>query len=194
MEDFTTLLNITYNNVRPQRGKVLISQPLMTDGCFARSVVLITDHSKGGTIGFLLNKWLQIALEDVILDFPGTGLQLSIGGPVQASTLHYLHTFDDIPGALKISNGVYWGGDINIVRKMLTMSVMNAENIRFFIGYSGWTAGQLDEELKSNSWLVGDISPERIISQANNLWRDSVRSMGEDYFQWTNLPVNPVFN
>ena len=194
MEDFTAFLNITYNNVRPQRGKVLISQPLLSDGCFGRSVVLITEYSKDGTIGLILNKWMEVALEDLLEDFPGKGLQLSLGGPLRANTLLYLHTFDNVPGSIKIFNGIYWGGDLNEVCRLLSLSVMKPENIRFFLGYSGWTAGQLEDELKSNSWLVGDLQPRQIICPTYNLWKESVRSMGDEYMQWTNMPENPAFN
>ena len=194
MKDFTDLLNITYNNVRPQRGKVLISQPFMYDCCFNRAVVLITEYSKDGTIGFVLNKWLQVGVDDLIEDFPGGESQLSIGGPLQADTLHYLHTFDNIPGSIKIVNGIYWGGNIDVVRKLLAVSIMKPEDIRFFIGYSGWIGGQLDDELKSDTWLVGDIRPSQILRPTRDLWRDSVKSMGDEYQRWTNFPKNPIFN
>ena len=194
MKDFSDLFNITYNNMRPQRGKILISQPFMADGCFSRSVILITEYSKDGTIGFILNKWLQITFDDIIEDFPCGESQLSIGGPVQANTLHYLHTFDNIPGAIEIVKGIYWGGNIDVVRKLLAVSIMKPEEIRFFIGYSGWIAGQLDDELKSNSWLVGDIRPSQIINPSRNLWQDVVKSMGKKYQHWTNLPENPSLN
>ena len=194
MEDFANLLNITYNNIRPQRGKILISQPLLMDGCFRRSVVLITEYSKNGAVGFILNKWLQIALDDILEGFPGGGSQLSIGGPLHANTLHYLHTHDNVPGAIKIVNGIYWGGNIDVVRKLLSMSIMKPEDIRFFIGYSAWIAGQLDDELKSDSWLVGDIRPSQIIRPSHNLWKSSVRSVGDEYHQWTNFPENPGLN
>jgi putative transcriptional regulator len=194
MEDITNLLNITYNNVRPQRGKVLISQPLMMDGCFRRSVVLLTEYSKKGAIGFVLNKMLNISIDDLVDDFPAGESQLSIGGPVAANTLHYLHTFANIPDAVEIVNGSYWGGNIEVVLKLLTVSILKPENIRFFLGYSGWTGRQLDDELKTHSWLVTDIRPSQIIHPPRNLWQDSVKNMGEPYQLWTNFPENPALN
>lgn len=194
MEDLTDLLHITYNNIRPQKGKVLISQPLMMDGCFRRSVVLLTEYSENGAIGFVLNKQLPIAIDNVMEDFPADDLFLSIGGPVAANTLHYLHTFAHIPDAIEIVNGIYWGGNIDAVRKLLSISVMGSGDIRFFLGYSGWTGGQLDDELKNHSWLVADIRPSQIIRPSRNLWQDSVRNMGERYHLWTTFPENPAFN
>jgi len=194
MEDLKNILNITYNNVRPRKGKVLISQPLMMDGCFRRSVVLLTEYSKIGAVGFILNKWLQIAIDDVMEDFPAGESQLSIGGPVAVHTLHYLHTFAHIPDAIEIVNGIYWGGNIDVVRKLLSISIMKPEDIRFFLGYSGWTDGQLEDELKKHSWLVSDIKPCQIIHPPHDLWQDSVKNMGEPYQLWTTFPENPVLN
>ena len=194
MEDLTDLLNIAYNNVCPQKGKVLISQPLMMDGCFRRSVILLVEYSEKGAVGFILNKWLPIAIDDVIDEFPEEDSLLSIGGPVAANTLHYLHTFAHIPDAIEIVNGVYWGGNFEVVRRYLSISVMKPDDIRFFLGYSGWTGGQLDEELKKNSWLVGDIRASQIICPSCDLWQDSVKNMGEKYQLWTSFPENPGFN
>jgi putative transcriptional regulator len=194
MVELTDLLNITYNNIRPQRGKILISQPFMSDGCFRRSVVLLTDYSIKGAVGFVLNKWLPIALDNLLEDFPAGESYLSIGGPVATNTLHYLHTVDSIPGSVEICNGIYWGGNIEVVRKLLTVSIMKPDNIRFFLGYSGWTDGQLEEELKTNSWLVGDIRPSQIIRPIRDLWQDAVKNMGDKYQLWTTLPENPIYN
>jgi len=194
MNNLSDLLHITYNKVRPQKGKVLISQPFMMDGCFRRSVVLLTQYSKKGAVGFVLNKWLQICIGDLVDDFPAEDSKLSIGGPVAADTLHYLHTFAHIPNAIEIVNGIYWGGNFDVVRKLLSISVMKPGNIRFFLGYSGWTDGQLDDELKNDSWLVGDIRPAQIINPANDLWQEAIKNVGDEYHLWTTFPENPGYN
>jgi len=194
MENLTDILNITYNNVRPKKGKILISQPFMSDGCFKRSVVLLTEISKDAAIGFVLNKPLLIAIDDLTDDFPEGDFQLSIGGPVATNTLHYLHTFAHIPEAIEVVNGVYWGGNIEVVRQLLSISIMKSEHIRFFLGYSGWSAGQLEKELMNNSWLVGDVRPAQIICPSRDLWQESVKNMGEPYQLWTTFPENPGYN
>lgn len=194
MDEISDFLNITYNNVLPQKGKVLISQPFLSDGYFKRSVVLLTEYSGDGAVGFLLNKRLNITLGDMMDDFPSNESPLSIGGPVSTNTLHYLHTFDNIPDAVEIVNGIYWGGNIDVIRKLLSTSIMKPENIRFFLGYSGWTSGQLDEELKNDSWLVGDIRPMLIIHPPADLWHESVKNMGDKYKMWVTFPEDPGFN
>lgn len=194
MEKITDLLNITYNNVRPQKGKVLVSQPFMLDGCFKRAVVLLTEYSENGAVGFVLNKSIHLKLGDMMDDFPAEDSVLSIGGPVQTNTLHYLHTFNNIPDAIEVINGIYWGGDIEVVRKLLSIGIMKSDDIRFFLGYSGWTSGQLDEELKNDSWLVGDVRPAYIINPSQDLWQESVRNMGDKYKLWVTFPENPGHN
>ncbi len=194
MEKITDLLNITYNNVLPQKGKVLVSQPFLSDGCFKRSVVLLTEYSETGAIGFVLNKVLNIRLGEMMDDFPSEDSILSIGGPVSTNTLHYLHTFANIPDAIEVVNGIYWGGHIDVIRKLLSTMIMKPEDIRFFLGYSGWTEGQLDEELKNDSWLVGDIRPKYIINPSEDLWQESVKNMGDKYKLWVTFPEDPGFN
>jgi len=194
MVEFSELLNINYNNISPQKGKVLISQPFMSDGCFRRAVILLTKYADDGAVGFILNKWLPIPVDAILDDFPTESTQLSIGGPVAANTLHYIHSHDGIPDAIEIIDGIYWGGKFEVVRKLLSFSILKPENIRFFLGYSGWTGGQLEHELKSDSWLVGDIVSSQIINPSRDLWKDAVRNMGDEYLSWTNLPENPALN
>lgn len=195
MDTFADLLNLTSNNVPPQKGKVLISQPFMADGCFHRSVVLLVEYSRDGAVGFVLNKPLKINLDDLTDDFEASApLHLSVGGPVATDTLHFLHTFEHIPDASEIVRGIYWGGNPDTVRRLLSLSILKPADIRFFIGYSGWTAGQLDDELKRNSWLVSNIRPSQIIHPQRNLWRESVQAMGAPYQIWTTFPENPTYN
>jgi len=194
MEDLSDFLNITYNNVLPQKGKVLISQPFMHDGCFKRSVVLLTQYSENGAVGYVLNKPLSMSIEGLIGDFSSGETPLSIGGPVASNTLHYLHTFRQVPDAIEILSGIYWGGNFETISQLLSMSVMKPDDIRFFLGYAGWSKGQLDEELQKNSWLVGDIRPSQIIQPSPDLWKQSVKRMGEPYQIWTTFPENPGYN
>lgn len=194
MKNLSELLHIAYNNIRPRKGKVLISQPFMADGCFKRSVVLLTEYSENGAIGLVLNKRLRVTMGELMKDFPVAEAPLSVGGPVSTDTLHYLHTFNNIPDAVEIVNGIYWGGNIDVVRKLLSMAVMKPDDIRFFAGYAGWNNGQLDDELKNDSWMIGDIRPALIINPSRDLWMDSVKALGEKYHLWTTLPEHPELN
>ena len=195
MDEIDDFLNIAYNKVLPQKGKVLISRPYMVDECFGRSVVLLTEYSEKGAVGFVLNKPLGVNLGELTDQFPsGGGSPLSMGGPVSLDTLHYLHTFGNIPGAGEVVDGIYWGGDVDVIRKFLSLSVMTPADIRFFTGYSGWSAGQLEQELETDSWLVGDIPAEKIIRPTPDLWKEALKSLGDRYKIWADFPENPALN
>ena len=75
-------LNIGHENLIPQQGRILISEPLLSDTYFKRSVVLITEHNENGTVGFVLNKPIELMINEVLGDFPQFEAQVYIGGPV----------------------------------------------------------------------------------------------------------------
>lgn len=188
--------NKKFNITPPAPGRVLISEPLLQDFYFRRSVVLLADHSDEGTFGLILNKPVDVRFNDVIKGFPNFRAPLYLGGPVQTSNLYFIHTFgNQIGGSMKIQEGLYWGGDIEQVKEMMTLNQLTPNNIRFFIGYSGWVSKQLDRELDENSWVVSSASTEQLImSNPENLWRDIVRTLGKDFALWANYPPDPLLN
>src|SRR5271157_5478374 len=119
MELDINIFKIEYNKVAPKKGRVLVSEPFLKDTYFKRSLVLLTDHSSDGAIGFVLNKPLDIKASEVINDFPDFGASVSIGGPVSTNTIHYLHTVGSlIPNSVHIIENVYWGGNFEIMREL----------------------------------------------------------------------------
>ncbi|MBN1158723.1 MAG: YqgE/AlgH family protein [Bacteroidales bacterium] len=186
----------TENTLKPQKGRVLISEPFLMDNYFKRSIVLLTEHSEEGTVGFVLNKPVNIRINEVMNDFPDVEATVSLGGPVQTNTLHYIHTMGDIiPSSVKVLNNIFWGGDFEVVKRLLESGNLNASNIRFFLGYSGWQSNQLDDELTENSWIIADISPEEIMTPMNkHFWKKALNRMGAKYQMWANFPENPQMN
>jgi putative transcriptional regulator len=184
------------HNLTPQKGRVLISEPFLTDNYFKRSIVLITEHSDEGTVGFVLNKPVNLKINEIVSDFPQTDAIVSLGGPVQTNTLHYLHTLGDIiPNSVRIFENIYWAGDFEIVKRLLESGNILCDNIRFFLGYSGWSAHQLDNELAEDAWIVSELSPEEIMSPMNrHFWNKTLTRMGKKYQMWANFPENPQMN
>jgi putative transcriptional regulator len=184
------------NNLVPSKGKILISEPFLQDNYFKRSIVLLTEHTEEGTVGFVLNKPVNLRVDEVVSDFPKTDAMVSIGGPVSTNTLHYIHTLGDIiPGSVKVIENVYWGGDFDVVKKLVESGNLNKENVRFFLGYSGWRANQLDDELAANAWVVAEIDPQEIMVPMNKLkWSATLKRMGKKFEMWTNFPENPQMN
>lgn len=195
MELDFSIFKIEYNKVEPKRGRVLISEPFLQDNYFKRSLVLLTEYTPQGAVGFVLNKSLDVSINDVIEDFPKFNGAVSIGGPVSTNTIHYLHTLGDlIPNSEPVIGNIYWGGDFDTVKNMIRANQIQPSQIRFFLGYSGWQAGQLESELNRNSWLVSELKPIEIMGYNSNIWKESLETLGERYKMWANFPENPGLN
>ncbi|HEY4785373.1 MAG TPA: YqgE/AlgH family protein [Bacteroidales bacterium] len=195
MELDFNIFKIEYNKVAPQKGRVLVSEPFLQDTYFKRSLVLLTEHSEEGAVGFVLNKPLEVKVNEVMNDFPISQASVSIGGPVSTNTIHYLHTLgDEIPNSVHVLGNIYWGGDFDSVKEMLRSGEISPDQIRFFLGYSGWHAGQLENELEQNSWLVTEIKPSQIMKPNSNIWKNTLSQLGEKYRIWANFPENPGLN
>jgi putative transcriptional regulator len=196
MKDFKDLLKIKSNNVKPEGGKILISEPFLQDYFFKRSVILLAEHNDEGTFGVIVNKPVKARFNDVVKDFPEFNSKIFLGGPVQSDSLFFLHTIGEaIENSLEIMPGIYWGGDIEQVREMISLEQIKPAQIRFFIGYSGWAPKQLDDELERNSWVVSQIGIEDIFrTTPSMLWTRSLRKLGGEYAHWINFPDDPSDN
>ena len=180
----------------PGKGKILISEPFLPDTFFNRSIVYLTDHNPKGSVGFILNKKLDIKICDAVSGFEGWNENLNMGGPVAPDTLHYLHNLGHlIPKSVRVDGDIYWGGDIGIIRKLIQSSTINQSQIRFFLGYSGWSAGQLERELKENSWVIAKVKSDTIMnSRGLDTWKRVLRSFKNKYRMWADFPESPEMN
>lgn len=177
-------------------GILLIADPFLKDPNFTRTVILLCEHQESGSLGFVINKKLEYTLDDLIPEAAGLKLPIFFGGPVQVDTLHFLHLYPDlIPGSRKLGDGVSWGGDFELTLTMLRNGQINPERIRFYIGYSGWGVGQLDDELKGKSWLT-TTARRRVVfhNPLEETWKEAVKLMGKDYEMLTNFPLDPQLN
>ena len=196
MNDINDILKIKTNDIKPSKGKILISEPFLIDYYFKRSVVLLAEHNEDGTFGLIINKPVDIALSDVLHDFPEFDSPVYLGGPVKTDNLYFIHTLADrIENSLQIIDGLYWGGDIELVKELIKLGEITPRDIKFFVGYSGWVSKQLEGELARNSWLVNTIKAKQVMeSNPQKLWKDSLKKLGGEYAYWTNFPSDPVMN
>jgi putative transcriptional regulator len=190
------LLVMPLNNIKPAKGRLLIAEPGISEMYFKRSVVLITEHNDEGTIGFVLNKPVDLKLHDALVDFDGFSNDLYLGGPVSKSNLFYIHTLGEkIEGARKILNGLYWGGEFEMIKDLIKSKQAHPSEIKFFIGYSGWDAGQLEAELEVNSWVVAPTNSEEIMTlKTDEIWGQVLKGMGRDIALLAYFPENPLLN
>ncbi|HKM94269.1 MAG TPA: YqgE/AlgH family protein [Prolixibacteraceae bacterium] len=189
------IFKIKSNNVVPKKGRILIAEPFLPGSYFNRSIVYIVEHNANGTVGFILNKPVDFQVKDFQNEFPTYEDKIYIGGPVSIESLYYIHSFGrNIEGSIHIQDNLYWGGNFEQIKSMINDQIPLLNQIRFFLGYSGWDKEQLKEELNEDSWLVADIAPELVLSHDKELWSEMVKEQGGKYKLWQNFPENPSMN
>jgi len=183
------------NTHKPFKGCFLISEPFLPDPNFKRKVIYLTEHNDEGSIGFVLNNPLNIDVETVADNLPDCKHPLYQGGPVELDTLHYIHTLgEQIKNSQEINKGIYWGGEFDDLKSLLAKKEFSANEIKFFIGYSGWGKGQLQAEINEKSWIVSSALSKFIFSNEDNLWKKVLQSMGQKYEIVAGFPDDPSLN
>jgi putative transcriptional regulator len=182
--------------VQPGTGVLLIADPFLKDPNFMRTVVFLAEHRDDGTIGFVLNRQFENTLDELLPEVEGHQLPVYYGGPVQPNTIHFLHAYpEEIPGGIEIMKGVYWGGDFEAVVTLINNGLADPNRIRFYIGYSGWSSGQLETEMTEKTWLTVEALPNLVFHQnAEEIWKDSLKHLGGEFEMMINFPIDPQLN
>lgn len=196
MKDNLDIFRIQTNNVEPQKGRVLIAEPFLPGNYFNRSVILLVAYSKKGAVGFILNKKVDLAIHDILPGFPEFEADVFLGGPVATDSIYFIHKLGKkLPGSIHVLGDLYWGGDFEVLKQQIASGLIKNSDIRFFVGYSGWDAGQLEREIKEDSWLVNDVDEKSVMGQQHQAtWADFVKKAGHRYKMWKNFPENPAMN
>ncbi|RZK61500.1 MAG: YqgE/AlgH family protein [Hymenobacter sp.] len=182
-------------------GTLLISQPFLGDPTFERSVVLLCRYSPAeGALGLVLTRLTPATLGQV-LDLPlgaagpSAALPLYVGGPVQPDTLHFLHQHAALPGAQPLGQGVHWTGDFDALIKLIDSGAILPDSLRLFVGYSGWSAGQLEEEIARGFWIRQPASAGKVFTLASDaFWQGILREKGGRFRALSNYPLDPRLN
>ena len=190
------IFNINHYLAKVEKGKCLISEPFSPDSYFGRSIILITEHNEDdGTIGYILNKPVDIKINELFTDFPVFNAQCFMGGPVNPDTVHYLHNrIDLLPGSIHITENIYWGGDFDLLKQQIEEGNIKPSEISFYLGYSGWSPQQLYDEIEDKLWIASEIPSDKIMEANENSWKDILNEMGDSYSLWANAPINPGMN
>ena len=163
----------------------------MLDPSFKRSVIFVTDYHKDGTVGFILNKSVKMNINQLLSSFPEFQAEVHYGGPVQSDTIHFLHDLGElIDDSIEVVKGIYWGGNFDQLKGLITSGYVQPSNIRFFVGYSGWSPGQLEMELDEPSWVVESPNPKYVFKGYRNdkLWQQILINKGDQYTVLANIP------
>jgi len=169
-------------------GNVLISIPLSGDYYFDRTVILLVEHNEKGTFGIMLNKSLPITMRDV---FQNTGkkqggVPIFNGGPLDVGNLFALHTYGNlIKGSSPITDELHFGGFPSDLLQSIKKDALDENLIRFYLGYTGWTVGQLESELNKNMWVVGQFQENLLFHHDDEeCWKTAVTALGKRYNSW----------
>lgn len=196
----TSFFNVPLEKTEVKTGDLLIADPFMKDKWFGHSVISIIDHGDAeGTTGVVLNLPLPSTLDEVFKDVTREDIPVFCGGPLGHDRLFFIHTLGDgiIPGSTEISPGLWLGGQFPAIVEYVNSGYDIESNVRFFVGYSGWSAGQLREELTHGSWALTEkrINPHTLLDGGGaSYWHKIIRELGRDYRKWGLLPGDTTAN
>lgn len=184
------------NYLPPAPGRLLVSEPFLSDPYFRRTVVLLCAHDAQGSFGLILNRPVDLDVSDLLEGIPRIGAPVGIGGPVESGEMFYLHTLGKlIDGSSEVIPGIHLGGDFEQLRTLLERDVRVAREVRFFIGYSGWQEDQLAKEIEQHAWLVSEAERGLVLDhKRSDLWHHALRRMGKAYAPLANFPEDPTHN
>lgn len=186
------------DNSIPRQGCLLLAEPFMSDSTFERAVVLLCEHDEEGTLGLILNKPTHLLLSDIIEDLKEKEeFPIFIGGPVESGILFFVHcAFDKLHSGTHILDNIYWGGDFDRLLLLIKENLIHSHEVKFFLGYSGWSPQQLLDELKLNSWAIDTKYDCDLIflTEGEDLWKKAVISLGPKYAHVANFPKSPDLN
>ena len=184
------------SDLLPYSGCILVAEPFMQDENFIRSVVLLLEHDDEGSFGLVLNNPVDLEKLKPSNNYIIIRDQFYCGGPIELERLtavirsknksdEFMLSFEKVGDNIYMLNGNYE-----------LEKVSESMETRNFIGYTGWSAGQLDIEVQENSWIVIPLNPDYIFykGEAKNLWKEVVENMDKRFRHMANFPKDPGLN
>ena len=173
-----------------RKGRLLIAEPsILNDQSFNRAIILLTECTPKSVVGFILNRPLAYTINDLL---PEINCHFTIyeGGPVEQDNLYFVHNVPHlIPNSVQVSSKMYWGGNFDSLKNLLINKQLKSNDIRFFLGYTGWGKQQLNKELSDGTWFVSENDFENIFAtDEGNLWKNKLLEKGGEYKIWANAP------
>jgi putative transcriptional regulator len=191
----TQIFNFTTVKLPLRNGDILVAQPFLSEMWFNRAVISMVDYNKTrGAAGVVLNNQMKCKLDEVLDGVDSkANAPVYCGGPVSHDRLFFIHTLgpDIITGARQYAHGLYIGGNFDDAINYINHGYPMEGYIRFFIGYSGWSPGQLEDEIAEETWAVHrseDLIPELLKGQGEPFWHRIVKKLGQPYRSWLFLP------
>lgn len=179
-------------------GQLLVATPALKDPNFDRTVVLLVAHEPNGALGVVLNRATEVPVAEVLGPWAGLAGDPAVlfeGGPVQPESAICLARMRTpvrrVKGIHQVS-GMVGTVDLSVDPDGLRDSVLG---IRVFAGYSGWSSGQLEEEIDSGSWFVLDALPgDAFMDRPDDLWPMVLRRQGGMMAAVAHFPPDVTLN
>ena len=178
------------------KGQLLLDAGELAGSFFARTVVLICQHDAEGAFGLVINRATDKKFSEVITaDLPDTlkDQPLFAGGPVQPTAMSYLHSDAFLPDA-NVMTGLSLGHSLDDLVE-LGGGYSSTRRLKTFAGYAGWSPGQLEGEMKRNSWLTHPATLDLVFDpEPESLWKKILRTKGWKYQILADAPEDPSVN
>ncbi len=154
-----------------QPGTIIISASALQDPNFEKAVIVITEYNEKGALGFVVNKLFARRLNELVEFKNAAPFPLFAGGPVDTENLFVLHRRADlVTGNKYLFGNIYMGGDFQQIVHCINNGTLTNNDIKLFIGYCVWDAGELEAEIEEGSWIVKGTDEQIIFSNDNNGW------------------------
>ena len=178
------------------KGQLLLDGGKLAGSFFHRTVVLVCEHNSDGALGLVLNRVSENKVgEMIVADLPEALKEQSLylGGPVQPAALSFLHSDQFIPDANVLANLSVSHSLEELVD--LGESFSSTQKVKIFAGYSGWSPGQLEEEMKRGAWLVHPASLDLVFkTEPHNLWQSILDKKGWQFKLMSQSPEDLSWN
>ena len=191
------MTNDDFQALIPQVGKILIASPFLDGTDFERTVILLITY-ENGYMGIVVNKlseWNK-SVNELVQDFKDVPeLPVYSGGVVDKDVLFCMHTNPYVSNSLPLGNGIFINGDFPDLVKLARNNEGVNSNVRFFLGYAGWSEGQLEREIQQGSWAVANADAKFLFTKdISSMWSTALQSVGEPYCYWVQFPHHPLIN
>lgn len=177
------------------KGKILISTPDISGDIFSRSVVLIVEHNESGAFGLILNK-KNGQMSSKFKNFFDFKIEVYDGGPVENDKVFFIVKEKKVTEIFsEINKDFYITEDIESIISAVLSKELSITDVKIFSGYSGWSAEQLDDEVRKKLWTVVDVyNLDYTLPNDQTLWKSIMQNLGGEYLLWANSPEDISLN
>lgn len=177
------------------KGKLLIAMPTLLDPNFRQTVVLLCEHSAEGSLGLVINRPTDLDVDTVVdreLEIPESD-PIFAGGPVGKNGMLVLGRGETPPGHHPILNDLFLIRDLTVLKSPGLLPA--SYQVRCFLGYAGWAAGQLEAEMASTAWQVVEADSSLVFDAASEaIWPEMMRRLGGEWAKYAEMPFDPSLN